>query len=361
MQGLVPSRSALLAAFTVAVMAIVALGTTATSAAEIGKTLDEIVALAKKEPPVRVASVWQKEIIAEISEGFKAKYGLSFTHDRVTGLDTRERILNESIAGVLPYDLVNVSGELRPTYVKAGILIPVEWQQLFPEIDKIHFSPDKHFVATGFSMYGILYNSKQVQAAQAPKTWDDCLAPTWKSKFAVHSRGRPFTALWPDWGRDKSLAYHRQLKANDPVFSTGGTEMIVQIATGEHIMGCGYAYHSYLNVVRKDPDADLKFVVPTDLPFHISEAFAIVKSAKSPNAALLLAAYSAKEGQPAYRHIGRTSPFVDGSQASDMAKAVNAKVIWGGWDFAGDEEVAAAKEIVTVWGFRADSVGQGSD
>lgn len=345
-----------------AAIAVIALSAAATtSAAEIGKTLDEIIALAKKEPPVRVASVWQRPIIAEITKGFKAAYGLSFTHDRVTGLDTRERILNEAIAGVLPYDLVNVSGELRSLYVKAGILTPVEWQQLFPAIDKIHFSPDKHFVATGFSLYGILYNTKLVSAAQVPKTWDDCLAPHWKSKFAVHSRGRAFTALWPDWGRDKSLAYHRQLKANDPIFSTGGTELIVQIAAGEHAMGCGYAYHSYLNVARKDPDSDLKFVVPTDLPFHISEAFAIVKSAKSPNAALLLAAYSAKEGQPAYRHIGRTSPFVAGSEADEMAQAVKAKVIWGGWDFAGEAETAAAKEIVTVWGFRADSVGQDSD
>lgn len=357
MKGLTQGR-AILTAFAMATV-IGSVGSAA--AAEIGKTLDDIIARAKKEPPVRVASVWQKDIYNEISKGFKAKYGLTFTHDRVTGLDTRERILNEAIAGVLPYDLVNVSGELRPTYVKAGVLVPVEGQQLFPEIDKIHFSPDKHFVATGFSMYGILYNSKLVQPAQAPKGWEDCLDPSWKSKFAVHSRGRPFTAIWPEWGKDKSLDYHRKLKANDPVFSTGGTEMIVQIATGEHLMGCGYAYHSYLNVVRKDRDADLKFVVPADLPFHISEAFAIVKSAKSPNAALLLAAYAAKEGQPAYRHIGRTSPFVEGSQAHEMAKTVNAKVIWGGWDFAGDDEVAAAKEIVTVWGFRADTVGQGSD
>lgn len=328
------------------------------NAQQIGKTLEEIVALAKKEPPVRVASVWVREIINEIGKGFKAQYGLSFTHDRQTGLDTRERILNEAIAGVLPYDLVNVSGELRSLYVKANIIVPIEWRRLFPDIDAIHFSPDNYFVATGFSQYGIVYNPKLVKAEQIPKTWEDCLAPHWKGKVIVQSRARSFTALWQHWGRERSLDYHKKLRANDPIFSAGQTEVVMQIAAGEQPMTCGLAYHSFLNVVRKDPTADLRYVIPSDLPFHISELFALIKTAKSPNASILLAAYSAKQGQPAYRHIGRTSPWIEGSEADKMAKSVGAKKIWGGWEFQGDDEVVAAKAIVTQWGFRADTVKQ---
>jgi iron(III) transport system substrate-binding protein len=347
-------RPGLFASATILAAAIV---TAATAGAQtLGKTLDEIAALAKKEPPVRVASVWQREIINEIGKGFKAQYGLSFTHDRQTGLDTRERILNEAIAGVLPYDLVNVSGELRSLYVKANIIALVDWKRLFPDIDPIHFSPDGNFVATGFSQYGIVYNPKLVKNEQVPKRWEDCLLPHWKGKLIVQSRGRAFTALWQHWGREKSLDFHRRLRANEPVFSAGQTEMIVQIASGEQPMACGIAYHSLLNILRKDPTADVKYVVPPEMPFHISEAFAVMRSAKSPNAAVLLAAYSAKQGQPAYRHIGRTSPFVEDSEADKMAKAAGAKKIWGGWDFQGDDEVAAAKEIVTMWGFRADTV-----
>ena len=46
MQGFVPLRSALSAAFAVATLALVALTTTTTQAATIGKTLDEIITLA---------------------------------------------------------------------------------------------------------------------------------------------------------------------------------------------------------------------------------------------------------------------------------------------------------------------------
>lgn len=349
-----PVRSGMLAA--AAVLAAGVFSVAAAGAQSLGKTLDDIIALAKKEPPVRVVSVWQREIINEMSKGFKARYGLSFTHDRQTGLDTRERILNEAVAGVLPYDLVNVSGELRSLYVKANIIAEVDWKRLFPDIDSIHFSPDGNFVATGFSQYGIVYNPKLVKPEHIPKSWEDCLLPHWKGRMIVQSRGRAFTALWQHWGREKSLAYHRRLKANDPVFSAGQTEMIVQVATGEQPMACGIAYHSLLNITRKDPTADVKYVIPPELPFHISEAFAIMKASKSPNASFLLAAYSAKQGQPAYRHIGRTSPFVEGSEADLMAKSAGARKIWGGWDFQGDHEVAAAKEIVTMWGFRADTV-----
>ena len=322
----------------------------------IGKTVEEIIALARKEPPVRVAGAWERPIEADITKGFKAKYGLSLRHERVSGLDSRERILSEAIAGVLPYDIVNVSGELRSLFINAKVIRQVEWRKLFPDIDTIHFSPDNYFVVTGFSQYGAVYNPKRVKPEHVPKTWEDCLNPVFKGVMAIQSRGRGFTPLHKEWGREKSLDYHKRLKALDPIFSAGQTEMVVQIAAGEHPISCSMAYHSYVNVKRKDPTADLGYSVLKEMPVNISEAFGIISSSKSPNASILLVAYAAKEGQPAYKHIGRTSPFVAGSEADEMVKKTGAKVVWQGWEFVGEPEVQAAREIVTAWGFRADTI-----
>ena len=131
-------------------------------------------------------------MLNEVAKGFKKKHGLTFKQTFVGGIDTRERILSEALAGLMEYDLVNVSGELRPQYVKAGIITPIEWSKLFPGIQPTLFDPKGHFVAAGMSRYGIIYNTKLVSSDKAPRRWEDCLDPVWKGKMAVYTRPRSF-------------------------------------------------------------------------------------------------------------------------------------------------------------------------
>ena len=77
-----------------------------------------------------------------------------------------------------------------------------------------------------------------------------------------------------------------------------------------------------------------------------------MKGAKSPNAAVLLAGYLASpEGESFYHIQGRSSPFVKGSVAAKMVKKAGAKLVWGGWKWAGKREAAASRDIVEAWGF----------
>jgi ABC-type Fe3+ transport system substrate-binding protein len=77
-----------------------------------------------------------------------------------------------------------------------------------------------------------------------------------------------------------------------------------------------------------------------------------MKGAKNPNAAVLFAGYLASsEGQAAYQLYGRSNPFVDGTFANQQVKKAGAKLVFGGWEFAGAKEAEAAKKIVEAWGF----------
>jgi iron(III) transport system substrate-binding protein len=321
-------------------------------AAELGKTRAEIEALAKKEGVVRIAATWRKDLHKAISRGFGKKYGIKIEHTRVRGLASRERILSEAIAGAAPYDLLNVSGELRHQFKKADLLYKVPWTQLFKGIEADSFSPEGYFVATGFSLYGIIYNTKMVSAAEVPKTWADCTDPKWKGEVLVMTRPRAFTSLWAGWGKDKSLEFHKKLIANKPVWSGGNTETATKVAAGEHPISCGPGLHSVVNTKRRDPSAPLAFQVPENLPVHIGEALGILKSAKNANAAVLLAGYLASDaGQGHYHLQGRSSPFVENSVAWKLVRDNKSKVVWGGWDFEGPGETEATKEIVKAWGF----------
>lgn len=322
------------------------------TAAEIGKSLDEIKALAKKEAPLRIATSWRSKIRKEVAKGFKKKYGIKFKLTRVRGLASRERILNEAIGGVNDYDLVNVSGELRPLYIKAGIVVKQDWPKLLKGLDKSLFSPDGYFIAGGFSRYGIIYNPKLVAAGSVPKTWNDCLDPRWKGKMAVYTRPRTFTGLYPGWGKNKSIAFHKKLRANSPVWTTDQTGTVTKIAAGEYAFGCGFPQHTYNNVTSRDPTASIKFVAPPDLPFQIGEAFAIMKGAKSQNAAVLMMLYLiSPDAIKAYHMYGRSSPFVKGTNAWKVVQNPAIKMVWGGWNFAGAREAEAAGNIVEAWGF----------
>ena len=323
------------------------------SGQRLGKDLNEIVQLANKERSVRVATSWEPENEAALLKGFYQKYpAIKVTTDRISGIETRERILNEALAGVVEHDLVNVSGELRNNYVKAGVMTgPVAWRKLFPNVKDVHFSPDGYFAVSGFSTYIIAYNPSLVPKEKVPKKWDDCLDPYWKGKFVVLTRPRTFTGLAAGWGEEKALAFARALKDNQPVWKSSQSGALTQVAIGEYPMICGMAYHSLKSVVMRDPKTKIAYAVPSDLPFQIGEAMAIMKGAKSPNAALVLTGWLVTpEGQKNMDLEGRSSPFVPGTEAAELVKKNNAKIVFESWD-ALQHEADMARKITAAWGF----------
>ena len=322
-------------------------------AQRIGKTMDEIVQLANKEKNVRVATSWESQNEPLLLKGFYQKHpGIKVTNTRISGIDTRERIMNEALAGVVDHDLVNVSGELRNNYIKAGVMAgPFEWRKLLPKVKDIHFSPDGYFVASGFSKYIIVYNPTLVPKDRVPKKWEDCLDPYWKGKLVVLTRPRTFTGLASGWGEEKALNYARGLKNNDPIWKSGQSGALAQVAVGEYSMICGVAYHSTKDLIVRDPKAAIAYSVPTELPFQIGEAMAVMKGSKYPNAALLLATYLVSPEAQKQMHLeGRDSPFVDGTEAEQLLKKHNATPIFEGWD-ALENEAQMARKIIAAWGF----------
>ncbi|MGH7772480.1 MAG: ABC transporter substrate-binding protein [Candidatus Binatia bacterium] len=325
----------------------------AASGQRLGKNIDEIVQLANKEKNVRVATSWEPQNEPLLLKGFYQKYpGIKVTNTRISGIETRERILNEALAGVVDHDLVNVSGELRNQYIKARILAgPVEWRKLFPKVKDVHFSPDGYFVASGFSKYVITYNPTLVPKDKVPKKWEDCLDPYWKGKLVVLTRPRTFTGLYAGWGEEKIVNYARALKNNQPIWKSSQSGALTQVAIGEYPMICGVAYHSTKDLMVRDPKASIAFSVPSDLPIQIGEAMAIMKGGKSPNSALLLAGWLVTpEGQKNMHLEGRDSPFVEGTESEELLKKHGAKPIWEGWDVL-EHEAQMARKITAAWGF----------
>jgi iron(III) transport system substrate-binding protein len=319
-----------------------------------GKSLDEVVALAKKEGKVRVCSSDPDEKDAnKFFAAFREKYpGIVVEYTRCRGTESREKILNELLGGQVDYDLLHISSELIPKFEKVGLLAgPFDWKGMF-KIRDIFISPDQLLVAAGSSTDVILYNVKQVPKERIPHDWSDCLDPYWRGKFLVETRANTFSGLYPHWGKEKLVDYARKLAANKPVWNRGNTESMNKVISGENPMMCGAYLSSALRSLSRDPGIPLGIAVPREVPANLFATFGVIKGARYPNAAILLAGYLASdEGQKTYRLIYRESPYDEGSATGKLVKQAGAKVLFTGWDFTPEQENQVVRWILEAWGF----------
>jgi ABC-type Fe3+ transport system substrate-binding protein len=320
-----------------------------------GASVEEVVRLANKEGKVRFGSSIRADESRLVLEGFgKAYPNIKIDFSPEVEQAVSERVMTEALTGKVDYDLVNVPSSLQGSFRKAGVLAgPLEWRRIFPEVPVQHFSPDGFLAVVSFIPRVIAYNPSLVPPERVPKTWQDCLDPYWKGRFMVLTRPHPLVGLWPAWGEEKTIQFAKRLKENQPVWGRASNlESALQITVGELPMLCGIHYTTIFNVLRRDPQAKITAVFPSETPIGMGETIGVMKGAKNPNAAFLLAGWLASlEGQKGYEKIGRASPFIEGTDTRKKLQKAGVKVVFGGWD---EEEHARerTKKIVSAWGFR---------
>ena len=318
-----------------------------------GSSLDEVVRLASKEGNVRIAASLVPGDVRVVLEGFYQKYPqIKVEYIRITGVDESEKILTETLAGTVEYDVVKLVAEQQGRFVKAGVLAgPFEWRKYFLDIPKLNISPEG--LMAGGSLYPevIAYNPTMVPPERVPTKWEDCLDPYWRGKFVMDVRPFILIGLYPEWGEEKVLDYAKKIKENRPIWKRG-TESLTQVAAGEISMVCGTYYGSVFRMLRQDPQAHIRVAWPKEVPVLLNEVLGIMKGAKSPNAALLLAGWLASpEGQRGYDLVGRGSPFLKGTKTWNVFQKAKSKPIFVGWDEAKIASLVT-KKVSAIWGIR---------
>ncbi len=345
--------------FTLVLTGVAAFGFVPHAAANspgIGSSFEEVVRLANQEGIVRFGSSIRLDEAKLVQAGFEKTYPkikIEFTPEveqQVAG-----RVMTEAMTGMVDYDLVNVPSALQASFRKAGVLAgPLEWRRIFPEAPSQHFSPDNYLTVVSFIPRVIAYNASLVPPDRVPKTWQDCLDPYWKGRFIVLTRPHPLVGLWPAWGEEKTIQFAKRLRENQPIWGgASNLETALQVTTGEVPMLCGIHYTTIFNMLRRDPKAKITPVFASETPVGMGETLGILKGAKNPNAAFLLAGWLASlEGQKGAEKIGRASPFIEGTETRKKLQKAGVKVVFGGWD---EEQYASerTKKILAAWGFPA--------
>jgi iron(III) transport system substrate-binding protein len=145
-----------------------------------------------------------------------------------------------------------------------------------------------------------------VDAKDAPKNWDDFLAPRWKGKIGMDQEEYEwYAATLGYWGREKAQKFHRALAKQGVHWNRGHTMIAQLMAAGEFPLGIVYAHR--VESMKKS-GAPIEWVKSADPVFATLSPVAVAAKARNPNAAKLLMDFVlSREAQLVLRNANRLS------------------------------------------------------
>ena len=280
--------------------------TGAAARAQVGRTREEMIELARKEGKAVVYSGYlSPQTHDPINKLFEQKYGVKVEVFTARGNELRERVRVEQLSNRFLGDVLH--NAILLTLQQIAGENPLEPHGGLPGAARLkpEFAPraDRLQVPIFTINYGFLVNANMVKPEDQPKKWADLLDPKWKGKILFDDPRTPgggrvaFHQTTDKYGRQ----YHEKLALNAPMFSRDYGEAARRVARGE------YAIYIPLIFSQAAPLKGLpvRSVVPEDGVTYGSYSAAILKNAPHPNAARLLADfYLSDEAQAIYAESG---------------------------------------------------------
>ena len=214
---------------------------------------------------------------------------------RATVYPLLNRILNEARAGMYRYDVVRQAAFPMNMLIQKGLVQPY----LSPErkwYEKGWKDEKGYWTSTDDNYYVIGYNTTLIAKADAPRDWEDLLAPKWRAKIGMDSDNHVlYGGLEQRWGREKASAFFKKLAQQEIQFRKGNTLVAQLIAAGEFSLGFVYAHRVEL---MKSQGAPIDWVPTMNPIVNTIGPLALGAKPEHPNAGKLLIDFAlSKEGQ----------------------------------------------------------------
>jgi ABC-type Fe3+ transport system substrate-binding protein len=169
---------------------------------------------------------------------------------------------------------------------------------------------DGYWTAMNVNTLVLAYNTRMIKAAEVPKTYDDLLKPIWKGKKILNDTENFawFDELLKYWGRDKGVAYFRNLAQQDQVFQRGSRSRIQLVIAGEFPITIAYGPHIQSYISKHAP---IEWV-PLEPVVFVRDTISVAGRAQHPAATKLFVDYLfSKESQLRLREMNRIPARTD--------------------------------------------------
>jgi iron(III) transport system substrate-binding protein len=259
---------------------------------------------AKTEGEVVLYSSLNNEQIVTLVDAFKKKYpNIKPSFYRGTSDRVLQRAVTESKAGRFAVDVVTSAGFQIQLMKESGLtqrFVPPE-ASFYNEGFK---DPDGHWVNVHSLLNSMAYNTQLVKPHEAPKKYEDLLAPRWKGRLGVNVQDPEwYVNLQRRWGKEKARNFLKALAAQHPGVRDGHNITAQLLAAGEfHAVTNTYA-HIAARIKGQGGPVQYVFDEPVITYVH---PIALMKAAPHPNSGKLLMSFILSvEGQRMLREQGR--------------------------------------------------------
>ena len=266
-----------------------------------GATLEDS---AKTESEVVLYSSLNNEQIVTLVDAFKKKYPfIKPSFYRGTSERVLQRAATEAKAGRNAVDVVTAAGFQLQLMKDSGLTqkyVPAE-AAFYNEGFK---DPDGHWVSVHSLLNSMAYNTQLVKPNEAPKKYEDLLAPRWKGHLGVNLQDPEwYVSLQRRWGKEKARNFLKALAAQQPGVRDGHNITAQLLAAGEFYAVSNTYAHIAARIKNQGGPVQYVFDEPVITYVH---PIALMKAAPHPSAGKLLIGFIlSAEGQRMLRDQGR--------------------------------------------------------
>ena len=245
---------------------------------------------AKKEGQVSwYSGILTQQICDEVGQAFTAKYpGIQVSAIKTTSQVAFQRLLQDLKAGAVQSDVFTSTDIGHLIYLKSkGELVhfvPPAEKGMVKALQNV--DPDGDFHTSWVGLAALLYNTKKVSAAEAPKDWPDLTDPKWKDQIAFGSPNYSgMVGVWTVAMEDRyGWDYFKKLNQLDPLIGRSIDDAVTVLNSGEREVAMGNPASALRSAAKGNPIA---VNYPTSGTLMVISPSAVIKGSKHPNAAKL--------------------------------------------------------------------------
>lgn len=224
-----------------------------------------------------------------LNDIFQARVGIPVENWRGPSARVVSRVETEKSAGQHLFDFVGVDTFILDSFAKQSYIQKLP-QWLLTRVDQKYRDPNGYWVHWVDFPVTVIYNTRLVPAADAPKSLEDVLDPKWRGKIAMTdpTLNDTFTSWFfmirKTLGEEKARQFFTSLAAQNPTMFESGLTVSQNVNQGQFALGFGFLTH-VLSVGGKDGHMAY---VKLDPMYANNSGFAIASSPPHPNAVLAL-------------------------------------------------------------------------
>jgi len=263
----------------------------AVSTAYADDTEAQLYEAAKKEGHVTWYSGYMNQPMCEaIAQAFTQKYpGIRVDATKTTSEVAFQRVMQDINASTVQSDLFSSTDSSHMAYLigkdKLVKYTPPNASALVPALRD--FNGGGYYFPGWVGLVALMYNTKGVSAADAPKDWPDLANPKWKNKIAFGSPN--YSGLVATWvvGMTQKFGwdFFEKLNALDPLIGRSIDDAVAVLNAGERQVAICSAASALRSGATGNPIA---VNYATSFSLVDFSPVAILKGSPSPNAAKLL-------------------------------------------------------------------------